>query len=68
MVERALRQLFADIAEEAIHGGHPRVPDFGIFLRRTRAARQIRDMKTGSMRQLPQQVSLGFRCSKSIKR
>lgn len=67
-VERVMKQLFADFADEALHGGMPGVPGFGTFHKRTRKARQVMNPATREMMQLPRTVSVGFRCSKAIKR
>ena len=67
-VDRVLRQLFADIAEEALHGRRVGIPNFGVFLKKTRRARQVRNPQTHELMRLPRAVSVGFRCSKAIKR
>lgn len=67
-VDRVVRQLFADIAEEALHGRRVLIPGFGIFVKKTRRARRVRNPQTRELMILPPAVSVGFRCSKAIKR
>jgi nucleoid DNA-binding protein len=63
-----LRAAFSTIAEEAIHGRRMLVPGFGVFTRRMRKTRTIRNPKTRELMQLGESISIGFRCSSTIKR
>jgi nucleoid DNA-binding protein len=67
-VRALLRAAFMRIAEQALHNGKISVPDFGTFYKATRKERRIVDIETALPRTVPAQVSVGFRCSKSIKR
>lgn len=68
LVEKVLKQLFSDMAEEALHGGRPGVPGFGTFRKLVRKTRQVMNPATREMMQIPKTVAVGFRCAKAIKR
>jgi len=68
VVRNALSHLFASIAENALHGRRVMVPGFGVFSHRRRKSRRVLNPVTGQPIQLPATLSVGFRCSKSIKR
>jgi len=66
--EAMLRATFNVIAEKALHGERVVIPGFGVFYKRTRKSRRIRNPQTLELMQLPRTVSIGFRTSKAISR
>jgi len=66
--KRLLQDVFTTIAHTALHGDDLRIPDFGTFYRATRKARRIVDIRTHKSMEISMRTSVGFRCSKSIKR
>ena len=68
VAKKLLRDLFTTIANSALHGDDLRIPDFGTFYRATRKARRIVDIRTHKSVELSMRTSVGFRCSKLIKR
>lgn len=66
--EATIRCTFTCIADVVTHGGRALIPDFGTYFTVTRAARNVRDLQTGQIIKLPGMTSVGFRCSKNLKR
>lgn len=64
---RIVDALFVELRTRTKHGEAVLVPDFGLFRRTTRKSRVVRDVKTGTMIELPATVSIGFRASKAVK-
>lgn len=65
---KMLRSTFVVIAEKVLHGERVVIPGFGVFTKRTRKARKVRNPQTHEMMELGSSTTIGFRCSKSIKR
>lgn len=68
VAHRMLRSAFNVIAEEVLHGRRVAIPGFGVFTKRTRKARRIRNPQTRELMELGESTTIGFRCSKTIKR
>ena len=63
-----IKLLFSIIAEEATHGRRVVVPGFGVFHRRSRKARRLLHPITKEPIRAPASLSIGFRCSKTLRR
>ncbi len=68
VAQKMLRATFNVIAEETLHGRRVAIPGFGVFTLRKRKERTIRNPQTNQLMQLPATQTIGFRCSKTIKR
>lgn len=65
-IRRALAAAF-DVLGEAAARGRVEVPDFGVFLPRTRKARAISNPITKERMHLPESRTVGFRAAKELR-
>jgi len=64
-VKDLLYWLFDTIEHEALQGRPVRIPNFGTFVKRKRAARTTKVIGTGAIVDIPAITALGFKLSKS---
>lgn len=68
---RAVEAIFdtaAGAVSEAVHGiGELSIPGFGKFTKKTRAARQGRNPRTGAVIDIPERSTIGFTAGKNFR-
>jgi DNA-binding protein HU-beta len=63
-----LESAFTHIKDSVLHGGRVGVPGFGVFIRKSRAARNVRDIKSKDLIRVPAHTLVGFRAARDAKR
>ena len=62
-----LRVAFGAIADQAEHGNRVTIPGFGVFSRRTRKSRKVRNPATGETIKIKASKSVRFKVGKELK-
>lgn len=63
-----LESAFTRIKDSVLHGGRVGIPGFGVFVRKSRAVRTVRDIKSKLLIRIPAHKLVGFRAARDAKR